>query len=508
MDAVRALAVVPPVHARSVNVARLTHLFLTDSAIDRSTHLTHMLRTIVLLSSISSCISCKPIQYHTNNDTMYSLQVSAILIAMIVTGAARSVAVQLFFQLGFTQPLFVTLIYLFGQTLALVVYFVSREMDKALQSGPKTSEGTTPIGDSKHPHPTTGDGTEDYIGLGEAVSVPISPLHIIAKGESINIEPIPTDNYDEEYLTNDVEQNKIVPANINAPCPKQSHRRLGSASGLTDESKRAAEWIHRVPYYAKPILPGFFNLCNSAMRWTSLIYVSASVAEMLISGLELVLSVMAARYIRKRMISRARWTGVGFVAMGVVLVGFIDLQSSKAQSPQDEDEESFSLDAKIIGHFLIFGQCIMSVLQDLAEELFMQEAQFPATLLLGMEGFFGLVFGIFCYYPLAPFLGEDPSKSWDLLLGDPKLGWYAVGLSILVTLTGIFNILATSVTSSMTRNVWKNLRTVLVWVFALTLFYTTENDALGEEWIVPQSFYTLAGFSVIITGIYAYYTNT
>jgi len=82
---------------------------------------------------------------------MYSLQVSAKLIAVIVMGAARSVAVQLFFQLGFTQPLFVTLIYLFGQSLALVVYFVSREMDKALHSAVLSNSSSQTKSESYRP---------------------------------------------------------------------------------------------------------------------------------------------------------------------------------------------------------------------------------------------------------------------------------------------------------------------------------------------------------------------
>lgn len=77
----------------------------------------------------------------------------------------------------------------------------------------------------------------------------------------------------------------------------------GSVTGLTEESKRAVQWVHRIPWYLKPCLTGFFNLLNSAMRWASLVYVAASVAEMLISGLELVLSVVAARIIRKVSVS-------------------------------------------------------------------------------------------------------------------------------------------------------------------------------------------------------------
>ena len=41
---------------------------------------------------------------------------------------------------------------------------------------------------------------------------------------------------------------------------------------------------------------------------------------MLISGLELTLSVVAARLIRKRMVSQSRWVGVGIVAVGVVII--------------------------------------------------------------------------------------------------------------------------------------------------------------------------------------------
>ena len=45
---------------------------------------------------------------------------------MVVTGASRSVAVKLFYDLGFRNPLFVTILYLTGQGLSLIVYLVSR----------------------------------------------------------------------------------------------------------------------------------------------------------------------------------------------------------------------------------------------------------------------------------------------------------------------------------------------------------------------------------------------
>jgi hypothetical protein len=67
--------------------------------------------------------------------------------------------------------------------------------------------------------------------------------------------------------------------------------------------------------------------------------------------------------------------------------------------------------------------------------------------------------------------------------------------------------MATGATSSMTRNVWKNMRTVLVWIFSLAIYYGTGNTDLGEPWVVPDSFYIMCGFFVMLAGIYVYYSH-
>ena len=69
----------------------------------------------------------------------------------------------------------------------------------------------------------------------------------------------------------------------------------------------------------------------------------------------------------------------------MVSVGLFDyfvLVKSESESGRDHT----------IGYCWIDGQSIMSVLQDITEETFMDETDFPATLLLGMEGLHGLLF--------------------------------------------------------------------------------------------------------------------
>jgi hypothetical protein len=51
------------------------------------------------------------------------------------------------------------------------------------------------------------------------------------------------------------------------------------------------------------------------------------------------------------------------------------------------------------------------------------------------------------------------------------------------------------------------MRTVLVWIFSLAIYYGTGNTDLGEPWVVPDSFYIMCGFFVMLAGIYVYYSH-
>lgn len=165
----------------------------------------------------------------------------------------------------------------------------------------------------------------------------------------------------------------------------------------------------------------------------------------------------------------------------------------------------------------------------------MQASAFSPTLLLGMEGLFGLGMGSSVYLIFgAPsfkiesenrFITFPPTSTPSFLNNETALNGslqslpllsekssidsnkmaYSCGLTLIFTLTGIFNIMGTGVTSSVTRNVWKNFRTILVWTIGLTIFYYSENNDLGEPWLIPNSFITLFGFSVMLFGVYVYY---
>jgi drug/metabolite transporter (DMT)-like permease len=261
--------------------------------------------------------------------------------------------------------------------------------------------------------------------------------------------------------------------------------------------------VHQMPWYLRPVIPAFFNFFDSTCRWAVFYFIAASVAEMLICGLELILSVVAARLIRKRIVAQNRWIGVSIVTIGVVVVGLSDNIQQKSNTEEDEDDEGNN---HFVGIGFVLAKVVAAVSKDLSEEIFMQVADFPATLLLGMEGLYGLLFAIPLYLTLGSYLGENPSDTWEKLTANDFMAFLpTVGLVLLFTVAGIFNILATGVTSAMTRNVWKMFRIVLVWIFGLIIYYSSGQGDLGEEWTIPNSFVILLGFGIMMVGTRHYY---
>lgn len=417
---------------------------------------------------------------------MYSAKVSFIIGGMVLTGAARSVTAKLFFQLGFNYPLFLTLLYLAGQSLSLVPYNIwvrlrksgyefvwdatvfprlkrqssppdhsqiSDSSKRSCRSRPSLQDYADPDWEAEEEeeennqsalqlpsltyHTEQGQGetsTVDRIDIAEkdqnedsnqrrkssitfAVSddnsaqmKASSDYHIIDIKENQNVaegqkrrkssvrfssdEPTSQNNSSDQIEeingcdddnNDDTKEEQHVGRNSNK-------FRLSQMSSRTFASmKRVSESIHglpkysrtkhlhqKIPWYLKPAVPALFNLLNSAMRWASLVFVAASVAEMLISGMELVLSVCATRLIRGRKVTYVRWLGVFVVTAGIVLVGFFDTNNVA----QGETNDNTTVNQQVIGIALILGQSIMSVVQDLTEEVFMQEAAFPPALLV------------------------------------------------------------------------------------------------------------------------------
>jgi uncharacterized membrane protein HdeD (DUF308 family) len=109
------------------------------------------------------------------------------------------------------------------------------------------------------------------------------------------------------------------------------------------------------------------------------------------------------------------------------------------------------------------------------------------------------------YFLIGPLAGYDPVESFRGI-GESLLSiGYTVGLIIVLFASGMFSILGTASTSSMTSDMWKNFSGLVVWIAAMTIFYAVGDEDLCEPWTIPGSFMILGGFSVMLAALYVYY---
>lgn len=433
-----------------------------------------------------------------------------ILLGMVVSGSARSVVVKLIYQSGCNAPLTITLLYLLGQSLSVVVYalqnWLANNNDYIVPSVTKDDvkhlEGGSFVISrcvEKRVVSVINCDVEENTGkrnCGETDSVQsgwTTPLSVSERSSPPSLSAC---------------SSSLICLAACAPPYENDDESIGSKHGLSSDSKERTKWANQVPFCVKPAIPAILNLMNSALRWSALTYIDASVAEMMISGLELTLVVVASRIFRKRIVATSRWVGIIIVAAGVIIIERANnIKSMKSQSSDDGSRGNLDSGTPdvMIGVFLIVLQSMLSALQDIGEEIFIQATNFPATLFLGMEGLYGFSVGLVLYLSVGNQLGmEDIGATMSMLTDNANMRWWFVGLPFLFLLTGLFNIKATETTSAMTRNVWKNLRTVLVWAIALGCFYLG-NNAYGEAWHTPESFIILLGFMVMVSGIIVYY---
>jgi len=469
----------------------------------------------------------------------YSAGVLAVLMLMILTGAARSVVVKLFYQSGFDNPYFVTLLYLVGRGLSLFLFLIWEAFLRWGQQVSPTAAAVVTAGQlpptMPSPEPTEyAESEESDVGGSAALIRSATYLSLSSLRQQQPRQPPSTVTARAtEPVTRQRRPAVAVPAVVEsssvhrseesegqlaiepdietmiAPppqCPGEQQPaqhmmpRIGSRTGLSSMSHNANQWIHVVPYWLLPAIPGFFNFTSSACKWGAFAFVAASIAEMLMNGFELVVSVLASRFIRKRLIPKTRWVGVGIVVAGLFLVGTAGLF---------DDDVSTARSQPWIGIVLIVAEVVLAVLQDLVEELFMQELDYPALLLLGLESVYGLVIAIPLYWLIGPFLGDVPGEVWRKM--STQGIFYILGLLGIFLLAGIFQIMATGVTSTMTASVWKNFRGLLVWIAGLMIYYLggsssgDQSSDLGEAWLIPQSLFILIGFSIMLVGLGVYY---
>lgn len=212
---------------------------------------------------------------------------------------------------------------------------------------------------------------------------------------------------------------------------------------------------------------------------TSIMYVGlnltyASSFQMLRGSIIIFVGVLSVAFLNRNLVTR-EWIGIGFIIMGLAVVGASDFLSNNS------DNSAYSRNNVITGDLLIIlAQVILSV-QMVYEERYVAGMDIPALQAVGWEGFFGFsVLGLLLvpmYYIKVgpPFSSNAHGSLEDFLDAITQIkNNFQLILAIMGTIVSIafFNFAGISVTkeiSATTRMVLDSVRTLVVWIVALSL---------------------------------------
>ncbi|XP_047137204.1 solute carrier family 35 member F6 [Hydra vulgaris] len=249
------------------------------------------------------------------------------------------------------------------------------------------------------------------------------------------------------------------------------------------------------------ILPAACDVIGSTLSVIALIYLDASVAQML-RGSIIVFTGIFSKIFLKHKLKPSHWFGMVVTVTGLCLVGLASvLKQDKSGNKNVENV--------VLGIFLTIISQIAGATQMVLEETFLKGKGFKPFYVVGMEGVYGLFLMSFVLVGMR-FLPK-PTASFDntydalvMIKNNPVL----IALTLVCLLSILFfNFFGMSVTRSLTavhRTFLDACRSVIVWLCSIIIYYST-NQKYGEKFDDKWGLLQIDGFLLLIIGTAIYY---
>ncbi|KAK4535512.1 hypothetical protein CDCA_CDCA05G1537 [Cyanidium caldarium] len=249
------------------------------------------------------------------------------------------------------------------------------------------------------------------------------------------------------------------------------------------------------------ILPALLDLAATALMCTGLLFAPVSVYQMLRGSMLVFCAVFSVTLLHRRL-HYYNYLGVSMALAGISLVGLASILSEPDATAQAE---------LALGMVLMVAGQAAQALQVVAEEHLLQNLRLPAMRVVSYEGLYGMALCVLVLFPLAYLLpGYDLGGRWEDEVDSVVMIAHSGALAaILVVDAGsmlffnLFSLNVTQLSSAMFRTILETMRTLLVWVVDLWLYYGWTGGRFGEAW-TRYSWLQVAGFVAIVAGTFTY----
>jgi len=287
-------------------------------------------------------------------------------------------------------------------------------------------------------------------------------------------------------------------SNASAEAAAQSGADLESGATATPPDVTASH-----SYWQKvglAFIPAVFDLIAALFTNVALLYLPASVLQMLRASGIVFTALLSVSFLGKRMIA-IQWCGIAVCCLGVMLAGTSDLTALSTDG----------LEWMLLAIAFALMSQFIGALQAIGEEALIKKLDLPPLETLGWEGLWGLVLVLGIVQPVASTLPgpdnghlEDFADTLAMLANNPELLAVQSALFIAMGSSTCMAILVTALLNSVHRKILNCCGSIPVWGFALTAWYLFgDRSGFGEAWN-SLSFLELAGFGFIVVGQAAY----
>ncbi|XP_052269899.1 solute carrier family 35 member F6-like [Dreissena polymorpha] len=261
------------------------------------------------------------------------------------------------------------------------------------------------------------------------------------------------------------------------------------------------------PYHARlfqwvVVLPTLCDLVGTSLAGIGLVYVDASVWQML-RGSIIIFTGILSKIFLKRPLKISHWIGMVTVMIGLILVGCSSIFTSLSNKT--------SGGKTLLGILLILGSQIVSAAQMVIEETFLKSRNLHPLHVVGLEGSYGFLLMSFVVLPAMYFIpGADVGNKYEnsvdalyQMANSPRL---LVLCLLYLSSIAFYNYFGLAVTRSLTavhRTLIDACRTIMVWVVDMLIYYAFDKN-FGEPFEKSYGILQIDGFIFLLIGTAIY----
>jgi len=258
--------------------------------------------------------------------------------------------------------------------------------------------------------------------------------------------------------------------------------------------------------YFSGAIPALCDLSATSLMNVQLLYINASVWQMLRGSMVIFSSIFCA-FILKRAHFPYMWWAILGVVCALTVVGTAAVCSTGA------GKEGVSESRALSAIFLTVVAQLIQASQLVFEDFLLHDHDTHPLQLVGLKGLWGFILCTTICFPIVQNVKsqegngvhEDLFDTFECLKNDPLLLIFVCLYVLFILFYNVGGMLVTNVFSAVYRTILEGLRTLCIWSVQLILYYSLRNTeygknntSVGEQW-TRWSWMQLAGFSLLFT---------